>query len=214
MNRQSARRESEDDNGSAITTDRLSRFPQPVLHNLLSLLPQKDAVRTSVLSKSWRYLWYGRLNLEFRDDDYRFARKNQFWSFVDKTLQRYIDQNLSLKKFLVHIHYVVDFVLLQKWIPVLIMNMGISSFTLISYCTKLFPLPLVVFQSESLVELHLKRCDLNTLKSIDNVMLNNLQTLRLHSVDITDEIFEKIISSCPLIENLDLVMCNGLYSIC
>ncbi|KAL3634994.1 hypothetical protein CASFOL_022048 [Castilleja foliolosa] len=214
MNRQSARRESEDDNGSAITTDRLSRFPQPVLHNLLSLLPQKDAVRTSVLSKSWRYLWYGRLNLEFRDDDYRFARRNQFWSFLDKTLQRYIDQNLSLQKFLVDIcHYEVDFVLLQKWIPVLIINMGISSFTLISYCTKLFPLPLLVFQSESLVELHLKRCDLNTLKSIDNVMLNNLQTLRLHSVDITDEIFEKIISSCPLIENLDLVMCNGLYSI-
>ncbi|KAL3634873.1 hypothetical protein CASFOL_021927 [Castilleja foliolosa] len=35
--------------------DRLTRLPQPILHNILSLLSQKDAIQTSVLSKSWRY---------------------------------------------------------------------------------------------------------------------------------------------------------------
>ncbi|KAL3634898.1 hypothetical protein CASFOL_021952 [Castilleja foliolosa] len=211
MNKQSVKRRREkDDDGSAITTDRLFQLPQPVLHNILSLLPQKDAVRTCVLSKSWRYLWHGRFNVEFREDDYRFTRKNEFWSFIDKTLLRYLDQNLSLQKFIVDIFlYEVDFVLLQKWIPVLIMNMGVKSFNLISRRT-ILPLPLVVFQSESLVELHLRHCNLDTLKSTDNVMLNNLQILRLHYVDITDEIFEKIISGCPLIETLDLSECTGL----
>ncbi|KAL3634831.1 hypothetical protein CASFOL_021885 [Castilleja foliolosa] len=213
MNKHPVKRRREDDDGSAIAMDRLSQMPQPILHNILSLLSQRDAIRTCVLSKSWRYLWHGRYNFELRGDDYFFDRIKEFWSFVDKTLQRYLDQNLSLQKFLVDIHYKVDFVLLKKWIPLLIMNMGISSFTLIFYCSKLFPLPLVVFQSESLVELHLQQCDLRTLKSADNVKLNNLQTLRLHIVDITDEIFEKIISSCPLIDNLDLYMCSGLKSI-
>ncbi|KAL3634923.1 hypothetical protein CASFOL_021977 [Castilleja foliolosa] len=211
MNKQSVKRR----RGSAITLDRLSQLPQPVLHNILSLLPQKEAIRTSVLSKSWRYLWHGRLNVEFRDRDYGYVRNKRFWSFVDKTLRRYLDQNLSLQKFLVDIHYNVDLVLLHKWIPLLIMNMGISSFTLnFSWSNKApYSLPLVVFQSESLVELHLQQCDLKILESTYNVMLKNLQTLRLKGVGITDEIFEKILSGCPLIENLDLLFCFGFKSI-
>ncbi|KAL3634938.1 hypothetical protein CASFOL_021992 [Castilleja foliolosa] len=215
MNEQSAIRRIEDDDGSAIAIDRLSQLPQPILHSILSLLSQEDAVRTSVLSKSWRYIWHGRLNVEFRYDD-TWHKKTKFRSFLDKTLQRYLDQNLSLQKFLVDIcHYEVDFVLLQKWIPIVIMHMGVRSFTLIFHRTSniVFPLPLVVFQSESLVELYLTRCDLIILKSTYNVMLKNLQTLLLHDVYITDEIFEKIILGCPLIENLDLFNCIGFKSI-
>ncbi|KAL3634988.1 hypothetical protein CASFOL_022042 [Castilleja foliolosa] len=217
MNKQSVkrRREEDDDDGSTITTDRLSQLPQPILHQILSLLSQRDAVRTCVLSKSWRYLWHGRLNFELSDDELGFIGSKKVWSFFDKTLQRYLDQNLSLQKFLVDIRsVVVDFELLQKWIYMVIMNMGVRSLSLFfSWSTKGFTLPLVVFQSESLVELHLQRCNLNTLKSTDNVMFNNLQTLRLHFVDISDEIFEKIISGCPLIENSFLFMCSGLNSI-
>ncbi|KAL3634986.1 hypothetical protein CASFOL_022040 [Castilleja foliolosa] len=216
MNNQSVvkRRREEDDVGSAKSIDILNQLPQHILHHIISLLPQKDAIRTSVLSKSWRYLWHGRLNVEFRDN-FVDARKKEYWSFLDKTLQRYLDQNLSLQKLLVDIRYVAaDFGILQKWIPLLIMNMGVRSFNLISKWSRIvFPLPLVVFQSESLVELHLERCSLKILKSTENVRLNNLLTLRLHEVYITDEIFEKILSSCPLIENLDLLFCRGLKSI-
>ncbi|KAL3634871.1 hypothetical protein CASFOL_021925 [Castilleja foliolosa] len=215
MNKRSVKRRSGDDDGSAIAMDRLSQLPQPILHIILSLISQKDAIRTCVLSKSWRYLWHGRLNFELSDHEQGFIRNKKVWSFIDKTLQRYLDQNFSLQKFKVDIyHQELDSVLLQKWIPVLIMNMGVRSFSLSFHRSSIvFPLPLVVFQSESLVELHLQRCNLNTLKSTDNVMLNNLQTLRLHFVDISDEIFEKIISGCPLIENLELLYCISLKSI-
>ncbi|KAL3634849.1 hypothetical protein CASFOL_021903 [Castilleja foliolosa] len=223
MNIQSAKRRREDNDGSAIAIDRLSQLPQPILQQILSLLSQKDAVRTCVLSKSWRYLWHGRLNVEFLDTHHRFIRNEEFWPFIDKTLQRYLDQNLSLQKFLVEIEYEVDVdiqyevdvEILQKWIPIVITNMGVRSFNLIFHRSSniVFPLQLAVFQSESLVELHLERCDLKILESTDNVMFNNLQTLRLHYVHITDEILEKIISSCPLIENLSVLHCIGLKSI-
>ncbi|KAL3634815.1 hypothetical protein CASFOL_021869 [Castilleja foliolosa] len=214
MNKHPVKRRRLDDDGSAITTDILSQLPQQILHNILSLLPQKDAVRTSVLSKSWRYLWHGRFIVELCDIDYCFDRKKEFWSFVDKTLQRYLDQNLSLQKFIVDIRSVVDFELLQKWIHMAITNMRVKSLNLIFSSNSIhFPLPLVVFQSESLVELCLQRRNLNTLKSTDNVMLKNLRTLRLHYVYITDEIFDKIISGCPLIEKLDLSWCTFLKSI-
>ncbi|KAL3634992.1 hypothetical protein CASFOL_022046 [Castilleja foliolosa] len=153
--------------------------------------------------------------------------KNEFWPFVDKTLQGYLDQNLSLQHFLVNIYNevdLVDFVLLQKWIPIVIMIMCVKSLNLIFHRStegKDFPLPLLVFQSESLVELHLQGCDLSTLESTDNVMLNNLRTLRLHELDITDEVFEKIISETfdnfssffPCLNELRLNECKGLEEI-
>ncbi|KAL3634837.1 hypothetical protein CASFOL_021891 [Castilleja foliolosa] len=92
MNKQSAkRRREDDDDGSAIAIDRLSQKDN------LSRLPKRC----------------------FSYCQNHGARKTEIWPFLDKTLQRYLDQNLSLQKFLVDIyHYKVDFVLLRKWIPV------------------------------------------------------------------------------------------------
>ncbi|KAL3621069.1 hypothetical protein CASFOL_035981 [Castilleja foliolosa] len=216
MNKQSVkrRRDDNDDDGSAITIDdRLSQLPLHILQHILSLLSQKDAIRTCLISKSWRYLWHGRLKVDFNDNC--FATQKQFWSFLENTLQRYLDQNLTLHQFIFDCRSVFDFALLQKWIPVVITNMCARSLNLICSCSStVFRLPFIVFQSEFLVESHLEGRSLKILESTEkNIMLNNLRTLRLHWVNITDEIFEKIISGCPLIENLSLLTCFGLKSI-
>ncbi|XP_031392209.1 F-box protein At3g59000-like [Punica granatum] len=36
----------------------LGSLPYSVLHHILSLIPIKDAIRTSLLSKRWQYLWF------------------------------------------------------------------------------------------------------------------------------------------------------------
>ncbi|GMI78740.1 hypothetical protein HRI_001543300 [Hibiscus trionum] len=37
--------------------DRISSLPDHILYHILSFLPTKDAVRTSVVSPRWRYLF-------------------------------------------------------------------------------------------------------------------------------------------------------------
>ncbi|KAK6161542.1 hypothetical protein DH2020_004923 [Rehmannia glutinosa] len=198
--------------------DRISNLPQPILHHILSFLSQKEAIQTCVLSKSWRYLGSTRPNIEFCESHFRSGRKKEkeetFLSVLDKTLQGYHDQKLSIRKFVVEMPMVdsrpISF--LEKWIPIVILDMGVKSFSLSFRLqeSEYFDLPSIVFEAESLQELYLERCELN---SIDNVMLKHLQTLCLQRVYITEETFEKILSSCPLIENVSLLGCKGFKSI-
>lgn len=45
--------------------NKLCNLPDIVLQHILSFLGTKDAVRTSVLSKRWLYLWVSMPNLNF-----------------------------------------------------------------------------------------------------------------------------------------------------
>nr|GFD20615.1 hypothetical protein [Tanacetum cinerariifolium] len=37
--------------------DRISNIPSSIIETILCLLPIEEAVRTSILSKEWRYRW-------------------------------------------------------------------------------------------------------------------------------------------------------------
>ncbi|KAJ0633862.1 putative F-box domain-containing protein [Helianthus annuus] len=45
--------------------DLLSMLPEEIISHILSLMPTKYAVQTSVLSKKWRYIWMFVTNLDF-----------------------------------------------------------------------------------------------------------------------------------------------------
>nr|XP_027063167.1 putative F-box/LRR-repeat protein At5g54820 [Coffea arabica] len=71
--------------------DRLSPLPDGVLFIIVSFLPFKEAVRTSVLSRRWRRIPVGTRNLEFEDRDFvpeaadsdQEARQNKRRAFLD-----------------------------------------------------------------------------------------------------------------------------------
>ncbi|KAJ0435484.1 putative F-box domain, leucine-rich repeat domain superfamily, F-box-like domain superfamily [Helianthus annuus] len=66
--------------------DRLSSLPEEVHSHILSLMPTKYAVRTSILSRTWRYKWMLVTNLDF-DDSHRFHDLDCFTQFVDRVLE-------------------------------------------------------------------------------------------------------------------------------
>ncbi|KAM0049935.1 putative F-box domain-containing protein [Helianthus debilis subsp. tardiflorus] len=66
--------------------DRLSSLPEEVVSHILSLMPTKFAVRTSILSWRWRYSWMSVTNLDF-DDGHPYHDLNCFTKFVDRVLE-------------------------------------------------------------------------------------------------------------------------------
>ncbi|EYU44110.1 hypothetical protein MIMGU_mgv1a023378mg, partial [Erythranthe guttata] len=170
----------------SLSIDRISDLPKDILHRILYFLSQEDVVRTSVLCKSWRYVWCTRPNLDFSDINFK-GNKQDFLSTVDKTLQQYYDQCLSLEKFRLYLS-------LSDHTP------GITD------------MPSVVFKAESLELLHLNRCNLGQ-NIPENIPFVRLRVLRLSNVSVENEVFEKIISSCPLLTTMSLDGCKGLKTI-
>ncbi|KAK6161610.1 hypothetical protein DH2020_004991 [Rehmannia glutinosa] len=196
--------------------DRISELPQHILQHILSFLSQREAIQTCVLSKSWRYLGSTRPNFEFRER-YFNADKQTFLSVMDKILHRYHDQKISVQKFLVEMS-MVDFEsisFLEKWIPLVVLNKGINTFSLsfLSYTSAHIALPTVVYKAEFLKELSLEGCKLSQINPLDEVLFKHLKDLSLTYVYIADDTFEKIMSGCPLIEYVNLEGCEGLKTI-
>ncbi|GJV96477.1 F-box/FBD/LRR-repeat protein-like protein isoform X1 [Tanacetum coccineum] len=73
--------------------DAFNNIPSSIIEHILCLLPIKDAVRTSILSKNWRYCWAKIPKLEFDLED--MVNENQLeellfadWSSGRKKLMR------------------------------------------------------------------------------------------------------------------------------
>ncbi|KAK6148680.1 hypothetical protein DH2020_019592 [Rehmannia glutinosa] len=168
-----------------------------MLHHILSFLSQKEAIQTCVLSKSWRYLGSTRPNFECCERWFN-ADKQTFVSAMDKILHRYHDQKLSIQEFILEMSMgdseSISF--FEKWIPLVMLNMGVNTFSFkdVSYFWARFALPSLVYKVEFVKELNLNRCKLSQINPLDKT-------------------FEKIMSSCPLIEDVNLHGCEGLKTI-
>ncbi|EYU30165.1 hypothetical protein MIMGU_mgv1a024933mg, partial [Erythranthe guttata] len=195
--------------------DRIPELPEDILHRILYFLFQEDVVRTSALSKSWRYIWRTRPNLDFSDNT------KYYKGVVNNTLQGYCDLRLCLDEFRLRIssgdYSDSELVsLLDKWIPLLTTStMGVKEFQL-SILSKnsvrgIVHLP-VVLKAEPLKLLWLYDCSLGQ-NIPENIPFVRLQVLRLQSVSIEQEIFDKIISSYPLLTDVWLQKCEGLKTV-
>ncbi|KAG8382807.1 hypothetical protein BUALT_Bualt05G0116100 [Buddleja alternifolia] len=162
---------------------------------------------------------------------------DEFHSLLNNTLQGYHDRKLRINEFKLRFLELYDsesVSLLEKSILIAI-HMGVKTFHLhtniyhfsravfeaesfielsLKGCrylhTNIYHLPCAVFEAESFIQLSLMGCGLDHDKAI---MFKHLKVLKLFDVYIAETTFQRIISSCPLIEDMELVECEGLRSI-
>ncbi|GER44206.1 F-box/RNI-like superfamily protein [Striga asiatica] len=90
--------------------DRISQLPIPILHKILCFLPQKEAVRTCLLSKQWHHIASTRPNLEFSEKWFKINHtQEKFVPVVDRTLQRCREPNRS------KLHRIISLLLCRQW---------------------------------------------------------------------------------------------------
>ncbi|XVF18235.1 hypothetical protein REPUB_Repub11eG0003900 [Reevesia pubescens] len=189
---------------------RICSLPDSILHYILSLLPIKEAVKTSVLSKRWEFLWTSIAKLEFKEDLRQSVEKRaEFMNFVEKALL--LHDSSSIHTFSLTCEVPTDgptprinswiYAALRHKVQKMILDLHFSHYH------GSFMLPRHLFACESLKELELDF--FNDLRLPSFVYFPNLKILNLSRVFFMDDnSVRKLFSSCPQLEKLDLIECE------
>lgn len=196
--------------GGAV--DRISNLPDAILHLILSFLQTVDAVKTSVLSKRWRYLWTSLGYLEF-DHCYFWSRHIKFWyqrEFSEKftnfvTCVLSFRDGSDIKRFrLSSFNFCNKWV--DKWIDVVISH-NVRELDL-SLCPEgAFLLPHSIGSSKYLTALKLNLFN-HVLEIPKTMVFNKLTSLHLVSLRFSNDGLARLLFlGCPVLEILVLQRC-------
>ncbi|KAJ6844105.1 proline-rich receptor-like protein kinase PERK9 [Iris pallida] len=182
---------------SAAAADRLSSLDRNLLLHILTFLPYKSAVATSLLSSAWRDLWLHRWS--HPHSHLRLSSSHD----VDRFL--YLLRPLPLRLDSLHLSSPSSSAdrLLRLAADLQLQDLSLEA-PAFADSPDLIPLP------PSLVRLTLYSLRIPIRFSSP---LASLQTLNLHSVSISDEALADVVSSAYLLKTLELRRCRGLHHV-
>ncbi|XP_020882480.1 LOW QUALITY PROTEIN: F-box/LRR-repeat protein At1g06630-like [Arabidopsis lyrata subsp. lyrata] len=189
----------------------ISCLPDEVLGKILSFLPTKQAVSTSLLSKKWTFMYRLADCLDFDDSLHLHAEEGEhvfpesFKNCVDRTLALQCDY--SIKKFSLkcHIgaHSDCQRACVGRWISNVV-GRGVVELDLQIIDWGLHFMPPQLFASKTLVKLTLGTA-LNLGKLPSDVLLPSLKFLFIDTVFFEYEDFcYVLLAGCPVLEELSV----------
>lgn len=189
--------------------DLLSDLPLSIIEIILTLLPIRDAVRTSVLSSKWRYRWASIPELVFSDHCVHFSNDKDT---LEGRLINFITHALLLHHEPIHKFKIRSSVLqgcpdVDQWMLFLSRN-DVRELTLeLGAGDDWLRVPSCLFSCKYLTHLELSRFELDPPPTFKGFPW--LKTLNLQQVFMAHEAIESLISSCPLLESLTLYYFDG-----
>ena len=197
--------------------DRISHLPDDILIRILGLLPTKDVARSSLLSQAWRKLSpFSSLSLlMFQCPDFlESCRKNtdvsSFINAIDSSLRlRPKDVNLARLRLHLDLDDIESESLIDSWIDAALERKvkELDLYLRPRSIAKPYGLPAKIFSTTTITVLSLEQCRLEICGDID---LPALRKLCLRQIRCDEQAIRQLISSCPLIEDLDIASCGGL----
>ncbi|XP_060184795.1 F-box/FBD/LRR-repeat protein At1g13570-like [Lycium barbarum] len=187
----------------SLPPDFLSNLPNNVIDVILMRLPCEEAVRTSILSKKWRYHWCRITELTI-DTSLWETKKDKLYPTVKFT--KIIYQLLTLHegpitKFTLDIASLKSCPKIDNFIYFLSRN-DIQQLVLRLPGGKLYNLPSSLFTCLQLRHLTLNNCLIHPPSAFQG--FDRLISLELRNVTISSELLGSLISHCPLLEKLVL----------
>ncbi|KAH0649537.1 hypothetical protein KY285_034785 [Solanum tuberosum] len=184
-------------------SDVLSNLPDSVIDDILTRLPLRNVVSTSILLKKWRYNWCRLPQLKL---------DQTLWKTTEDLMSPTIGFTIILcRLFAVHAGPITKFTLdipdlitcptIDHLIYFLSRN-GIQHLVLKFPLGNPYKLPSSFFISSSLMHLTLTRCQISPppiFKGFDRLI-----NLKLRRAIISSESLGSLISHCPLLKNLEL----------
>ncbi|XP_059315548.1 F-box/FBD/LRR-repeat protein At1g13570-like [Lycium ferocissimum] len=193
----------------SVPLDVLGSLPESVIDDILICLPLRDAVRTSMLSRKWRYKWCRISQLKLDDTLWETTKDMisptvKFTNIIYHLLTFHAG---PISKFILSILDLRDCPEIDKLVYFLSRN-GIQHLDLRFFMYKQYKVPSSIFTCLQLRHLSLESCSIQ-LAPPDFKGFDRLISLKLCRVVISSKILESLISNCPLLEQL--LLHNNAY---
>ncbi|XP_050221205.1 F-box/FBD/LRR-repeat protein At1g13570-like [Mercurialis annua] len=198
---------------NSSSSDVISNLPSNIIDNILIFLPIHEAVKTSILSKKWRFNWRYLPKLVF---DYAFYERSVRYSAAKPNISELF---LNIYKvLLLHRGPIINFTfhvplvksypqidhlmhcLSKKDVHEFYFHIGTSSYG--SYTLSSF-----LFSCVTLRRLTLSSCLLEVPLAFQG--FPKLISLTFHLVRFKANVFESFMSKCPLLETLSIKYCTS-----
>ncbi|CAL1392432.1 unnamed protein product [Linum trigynum] len=186
----------------------ISRLPENVIHNILMLLPIKDAARTALSSSTWRRHWRSIPQLVF-DDGFAPIEPND--KLIPNIYKSLLACDGPVTKFVLAVPglnpcHEIDHIIVH------LSGCGVlQHFTLVLSSKdshSWYRLPSSLFAALRLNYLKLKRCLFVVPPWF--VGFGQLKKLRLMKVNVPSDFFENFLPKCPLLTSMLIASCTGL----
>lgn len=193
--------------------DIISILPGNIIETILCLLPIKEAARTSIISRDWRYKWTKIPKLVFNswtvpDRTYGITSASEYANRIRSKLFYVIHQVLLLRQgpiheFTLYMSHARDCFEIDQLILHLSRNHTVKKLTLDFDDVSLYKLPLCAFSLHELTDLSLGYIDLDHQPIFSG--FGSLKTLCLNNVKISTKPLLHLLSNCPSLMRLTLV---------
>ncbi|CAJ2639929.1 unnamed protein product [Trifolium pratense] len=197
--------------------DMINLLPISLLIIIISLLPFKEAARTSILAKNWMHLWKSTTNVEF--NEHHFSRSNEFQrndflKFITLWIENH-HQNSNIEKFSLTlsdpetdceiVKRCVDFAT-QHGVKDLALNFSDTDWSDEEYDEPeaLFELPTKVYEHKALESIKLFSCGFVATKLIK---LHSLKEVSFGWMELKNEAIKILLCNCKKIESLSIKNC-------
>ncbi|KAI7724944.1 hypothetical protein M8C21_005497 [Ambrosia artemisiifolia] len=199
-----------------LSSDRISILPQPILETILCFLPTKQAARTSILSREWRYKWTTIPKLEFSHTDYCVSVSEQTSDIAStrrninaRCVSCYdLHQILLLRQATINELKLIlpedDCLELDQIILHLSRNHAVKKLELFGWdlTSRWYKLPISVFSFHHVTDLELCCVDIDHPPIFNG--FGSLRNLCLRSVGISTKTLLHLLSNCPSLKSLSL----------
>ncbi|XP_061999001.1 F-box/FBD/LRR-repeat protein At1g13570-like [Rosa rugosa] len=183
--------------------DRLSNFPDELVDKILCILPIQQAVKTCVLSSTWRYT-SNRLSQLVFDWKHNGNWSNPvFVEMVDHVLSNHVGPIYRFK--LEHREF-LDPSDIDRWIFHVSRN-SVKEFILDIFQREPYKIPECLYSCQDITSLTLCGCLLDPPPTFRGFV--SLKRIEFYYVSLAQDVFDNMLGYCPLLEVLILQCCDG-----
>ncbi|KAK9051149.1 hypothetical protein SSX86_027775 [Deinandra increscens subsp. villosa] len=185
-------------NAESLSSDIISTLPPNIIENILTLMPIRDALRTSILSKKWRCSNF----------DWGEAKKYKLVSAIFHVLLLHNGPTiLELDTSVLQLDIDSDFPQIISYLARgnKVKELAFVNYKILRFCK----LPVSFFSLQGLEIIHLKNCTFEPPPTFEG--FSRLKSMKFSDCNVSAQMLKRFISKCPLLEEISLADNEGNY---